>query len=151
MGFASLDGPRQKNQSLGSTFLAVKHEASSYKMAIRRDMSKRVESDALVLADDFRRGAQILEHAIAACNRFGLALGKAAIDDARVDAQGNPVFRNLSGSCMFPADNAGPMSRQAANNPQYLHRANTSRSWTDDAVKGNLKLAGQLPFTIWTI
>ena len=60
MGFASLDGPRQNNLSLGATFLAVKHEASSYKMAIRRDMSKRVESDALVLADDFRRGAQIL-------------------------------------------------------------------------------------------
>jgi hypothetical protein len=140
MGFASLDGPRQKNQSLGSTFLAVKHVEVQYQASIRSDMSKRVDSGALVLTDDFRRGAQILEHAVANCNRYGLALGKAAIDDVRMDEEGNPVFRNLSGSCTFPAENTPPMSHQAAKNPSFLHRANTSRSWTDDPVKGK---AGQ--------
>ena len=136
MGFASLDGPRQKNKSLGSTFLAVKHEGVQLQAAIRSDMSKRVDSGALVLTDGVRRSAQILEHAVANCNRYGLALGNAAIDDVRVDEHGNPVFRNLSGSCTFPADNTGPMSFQAAKNPPFLHRANTSRSWADDAVKG---------------
>ena len=136
MGFASLDGPRQKNQSLGSTFLAVKHVEVQYQASIRSDMSKRVDSGALVLTDGVRRSAQILEHAVANCNRYGLALGNAAIDDVRVDEHGNPVFRNLSGSCTFPADNTGPMSFQAAKNPPFLHRANTSRSWADDAVKG---------------
>ena len=101
MVFASLDGPRQKNQSLGATFLAVKHEKVQYQVAIRSDMSKLVEPDALVLADGVSRRVQILEHDIVNCNRFGLALGNAAINDARVDEQGNPVFRNLSGSCIF--------------------------------------------------
>ena len=129
VGFASLN-KTQSADAEGMTFMATKHFDARFKAVVRERMRATDDAGNLVLSDELRRCVQRLTHAVSAFNRYGLALGDAAINDVRVDAQGNPVFSKLWGSSIFPADKVCPSySQQAINTPPFLPRCNTSASW----------------------
>ena len=116
----------QRSLVLGATSIA--YVEKRFWDSVRGEVVLKDKETLPLLQDTVRNHVRNLLFAIVYFNNKGMALGRAAVDNAGIAENGDISFQDLSQSALYPETNEAH-SRQAQSAMNYLDRNNTSWSW----------------------